>query len=73
MAWVLEQGNAATYVAKPAMRFFWTPTDIAKWCDRLVIALNAKVPGSAARLRGFTGNDLDFTPMGWQYSALPGM
>lgn len=70
VAWVLERGNAATYVAKPTMRFFWTPTDIAKWCDRLVIALNDKQPGSATRVRGFTGNDLDFTAKGWQYNTL---
>ncbi len=70
VAWLLEAGGAGTLVDKPRMRCFWTPTDIAKWCDRLVIASNNKISKSAQRTRGFTGNNLDFTEHDWKYSAL---
>ncbi|MCF3945677.1 hypothetical protein AiwAL_05300 [Acidiphilium sp. AL] len=70
VAWLLEAGGAGTLVPKPKMRFFWTPTDIAKWCDRLVLAANDKKSGAAQRIRGFTNNDIDFTPLDWKFSAL---
>ena len=70
VAWLLEAGGAGSLVPKPQMRFFWTPTDVAKWCDQLVLKADQKVPGSAQRTRGFTGNDLDFTQLDWKYSAL---
>lgn len=70
VAWLLEAGGAANLVAKPKMRFFWTPTDIAKWCDQLVLAANDKEAHAAQRGRGFTNNNLDFTPMPWKFSAL---
>ncbi len=70
VAAILEAGGAGDYVAKPAMRFVWTPTDVAKWCDHLAIAMNREKPGSAERKRGFTNNDLDFTSFGWEYPSL---
>lgn len=70
VATALQAGGAAQLHPKPAMRHFWTPTDVARWCDHMVIAANDKTPGSATRKRGFTGNDLDFTPKSWQFSAL---
>lgn len=70
VAWLLEAGGAGMLFDKPRMRFFWTPTDIAKWCDQLVIASNDKISKSAQRVRGFTGNNLDFTEHDWQYNTL---
>jgi hypothetical protein len=70
VAFILEQGGAANIVPKPPMRFYWTPTDVAKWCDKLTVAMNKRQEGSAARTRGFTGNDMAFTQHEWRYSAL---
>lgn len=70
VAFILEQGGAANIVPKPQMRFYWTPNDVAKWCDRLTLAMNKQQEGSAARTRGFTGNDIAFTQHDWRYSAL---
>ena len=70
VAAILDAGGASDYVPMPRMRFVWTPTDVAKWCDHLVIEMNRRKPGSAERKRGFTNNDLDFTSFGWEYSAL---
>ncbi|HEX7390071.1 MAG TPA: hypothetical protein VF286_08160 [Acidiphilium sp.] len=70
VAWLLEAGGAGALVPKPKMRFFWTPNDIAKWCDQLVLAANDKEAHAAQRTRGFTNNNLDFTPMPWKFSAL---
>ena len=70
VAAILEAGGATQYVAKPKMRFVWTPTDVAKWCDQLVSAMVLEQPGSAKRARGFTEVECDFTHTGWQYSAL---
>jgi hypothetical protein len=71
VAWVLEVGGAGALAPKPVIKHYWTPTDIAKWCDRIVIAALRKQSGSAARSRGYTGNNLDFTDHAWNYSALP--
>jgi hypothetical protein len=70
VAWILEAGGAGKLAAKPAIKHFWTPNDIAKWCDRIVLAALEKNPGSATRTRGFTGNVLDFTTQHPRYPAL---